>query len=357
MQTIMKSYFMPMPSNLYYWWNFGSLLGFCLVLQITTGLFLSMFYENNMSGSFDSISQIERNINLGWLLRSLHANGASLFFVLIYLHLGRGLYFKSFLLTKVWMSGIILLFLLFMIAFIGYVLPWGQMSFWGATVITNLLTSIPYAGKTMTIWLWGGFSIEKATLMRFFSLHFLLPFILSAMIIIHILFLHESGSNNPLGHNSNMDKIPFQPYFIWKDIMGLMMCVSIFLIIVLIFPYSLMDPDNFNPANPMVTPPHIQPEWYFLFAYAILRTIPNKLGGVIALMMAILILSFLPFLKTNNIKINNMTNKMLFKMVFFMWMNNFLFLTTMGAMPIETPFDTISLLSSSIYFFLYMMFI
>lgn len=348
---------MPIPSNLYYWWNFGSLLGFCLLLQLSTGVFLSIFYENSIENSFNRIRQIERNINIGWLLRSIHANGASLFFILVYLHVGRGLYFKSFLLTKIWLSGVTILLFLFIIAFIGYVLPWGQIRFWGATVITNLLTSIPYIGNTITIWLWGGFSIEKATLIRFFRLHFLMPFILTGMVVLHIIFLHQKGSRNPLGHNSNIDKIPFQPFFVWKDIVGLTFCLVIFLTIVLIFPYALIDPDNFIPANPLVTPPHIQPEWYFLFAYAILRTIPNKLGGVTALIIAILILSFLPLLKTTNLKYNNLKNKIIHKLFFFIWLNNFLYLTLIGSMPIEPPFNTTSIFRRLTYFILYSIFL
>lgn len=348
---------MPIPSNLYYWWNFGSLLGFCLVLQLSTGLFLSIFYENSIETSFSRIRQIERNINIGWLLRSLHANGASLFFVLIYLHVGRGLYFKSYLLPKIWLTGVVMLLLLFIIAFIGYVLPWGQIRFWGATVITNLLTSIPYVGNIITIWLWGGFSIEKATLIRFFRLHFIFPFILTAIVILHIIFLHQRGSRNPLGHNSNIDKIPFQPFFVWKDIIGLIVCISLFLTIVLIFPYILIDPDNFTPANPLVTPPHIQPEWYFLFAYAILRTIPNKLGGVVALLRAILILAFLPLLKTISLKTNNLKNKIISKIFFFIWINNFIYLTLIGAIPIEYPFNLTSVLRRFIYFSLYTIFL
>lgn len=250
-----------------------------------------------------------------------------------------------------------MLLLLFIIAFIGYVLPWGQIRFWGATVITNLLTSIPYVGNIITIWLWGGFSIEKATLIRFFRLHFIFPFILTAIVILHIIFLHQRGSRNPLGHNSNIDKIPFQPFFVWKDIIGLIVCISLFLTIVLIFPYILMDPDNFTPANPLVTPPHIQPEWYFLFAYAILRTIPNKLGGVIALLRAILILALLPLLKTISIKTNNLKNKIINKIFFFIWINNFMYLTLIGAIPIEYPFNLTSVLRRFIYFSLYTIFL
>nr|WJN56897.1 cytochrome b [Neoseiulus californicus]WKV28867.2 cytochrome b [Neoseiulus californicus] len=354
MMYLKKYSFSPMPSNIYYWWNFGSLLGFCLILQILSGLFLSFYYENNIENSFNSISQIERNINLGWLIRALHANGAS-FFIFIYLHIGRGLYFKSFNLKYVWLTGVIILLMLFITAFLGYVLPWGQMSFWGATVITNLLSSIPYTGNMLTIWLWGNFSVSKATLMRFFSFHFILPLLMMVMIFTHILFLHSKGSNNPLGVNSNLDKLPFHPFFSWKDILGVVFIMNFFMAIALISPYSLMDPDNFIPANPLVTPAHIQPEWYFLFAYAILRTIPNKLGGVIALISSILILIILPFIYKD--KSLNKNNLIIFKLIFFTWVLNFMYLTMMGAMPIEAPYENISKISSFIYFFFYFTYI
>lgn len=346
-----------MPSNIYYWWNFGSLLAICLIIQIISGLFLSIFYENNIYETFRRIRNIDRNINIGWLIRSLHANGASLFFIFIYLHIGRGLYFKSFYLKYVWWSGVTILLILFITAFIGYVLPWGQIRFWGATVITNLLSSIPYAGKIITLWLWGNFSVRKATLSRFFSLHFLLPFLLLALIILHILFLHNKGRSNPLGLNSNLDKLPFQPYFIIKDIMGIFFSLSFFILISIRLPTVFIDPDNFQIANPMVTPPHIQPEWYFLFAYAILRTIPNKLGGVLALIISILILLILPFFTFNNFNKHNLFNKILFKIIFNLWIINFLYLSLIGAMPIEEPYILISKLRRIIYFLFYIIYI
>uniref|UniRef100_A0AAU6QDU8 Cytochrome b n=1 Tax=Typhlodromus pineus TaxID=3061201 RepID=A0AAU6QDU8_9ACAR len=355
LNLLIKNINMPMPTNIYYWWNFGSLLGVCLMLQIFSGFFLSLFYENNFLVVFDSIMQIDRNVSLGWLIRSIHSNGASLFFILIYLHIGRGLYFKSFYLLKmVWVSGVVILLLLFMTAFIGYVLPWGQMSFWGATVITNLLTSIPYIGKMMTLWLWGNFSVSKATLIRFFSFHFILPFILLVMVVIHIIFLHNKGSNNPLGVNSLLDKVSFFPYFVWKDLMGVMICFIIFFSFCLIFPYYFMDPDNFIKANPMVTPPHIQPEWYFLFAYAILRTVPNKLGGVVALLFSILILFLLVLLSKNFM---NKKNYKFYKFYFFTWVMNFIFLTLMGTKVIEEPYLLNSKFSSLIYFLFYLIYL
>lgn len=346
-----------MPSNIRYWWNFGSLLGATLIIQIIRGLFLRIYFENSIREAFNRISQIERNINIGWMIRSIHANGASIFFIFIYLHIGRGLYFQSYNLSKVWLTGVSILIMLFITAFIGYVLPWGQIRFWGATVITNLLTSIPYIGNQLVTWLWGNFRIRKATLIRFFSLHFLFPFIIRALSIIHIIFLHKIRSNNPLGSNSLIDKIPFHPFFSWKDLLGVLFCINIFIILVIIKPFFLIDPDNFIPANPLVTPPHIQPEWYFLFAYAILRTIPNKLGGVLALLFSILVLIYLPFLLSLiSIKQNNFIFKPIFKTIFYTWISNFLFLTTIGAIPIEDPFITLSKLSRNIYFYYYFLY-
>nr|QYC94851.1 cytochrome b [Amblyseius swirskii] len=356
MVNMLKIWMSPMPANISYWWNFGSLLGMALAIQIISGLFLSMYFENSISQAFNSISQIERNINMGWLMRSIHSNGASLFFMFIYLHIGRNLFYKSYNLKKVWMSGVIMLLLLFTTAFIGYVLPWGQMSFWGATVITNLLTSIPYIGKPITLWIWGGFSINKATLTRFFTFHFILPFILLMSSMIHIFLLHQKSSNNPLGTNSFLDKTPFHPYFSIKDILGMLMTMNLFMMICSLTPFILMDPDNFIPANPIVTPPHIQPEWYFLFAYAILRTIPNKLGGVLALMSSILILLSLPFMKNKPLE-NNFVMLYLFKIIFFIWVNNFILLTLMGSMPIELPYSKISEISSVTYFMFYFLYI
>lgn len=351
---LIKPTYTALPRNIYYWWNFGSLLGICLIIQIITGFFLTIFYENNIEERFNRINQIERNINIGWLIRSYHANGASIFFILVYLHIGRGLYYKSFWLKKLWIRGTLILLILFITAFIGYVLPWGQIRYWGATVITNLLSSIPYIGKSLTLWLWGNFSVNKSTLIRFFRFHFIFPLILLMLSIIHIIILHSYGSSNPLGFNSNIDKTPFQPYFSWKDLIGILRCLRIFIIMSLIYPNYFIDPDNFTPANPLNTPPHIQPEWYFLFAYAILRTIPNKLGGVLALIISILVLILLPMsiILTNSKNIIN--NKIIKKIIFFIWINNFIFLTIIGAMPIEAPFDYLSRINRLIYFILYL---
>lgn len=339
---------LPAPSNISSWWNFGSLLGLCLIIQIATGIFLAIHYTADTSLAFNSVNHICRDVNYGWILRTLHANGASFFFICIYLHVGRGIYYGSYKYFYTWNVGVILFFLTIGTAFIGYVLPWGQISFWGATVITNLLSAIPYIGTELVQWLWGGFAVDNATLTRFFSFHFLFPFIIAAFTIIHLLFLHQTGSNNPLGINRNSDKIPFHPYFSYKDIFGFIVILISLTFLTLIAPYILGDPDNFIPANPLVTPPHIQPEWYFLFAYAILRSIPNKLGGVIALVASIAILFILPF-----------TNKFTFQSNQFYPINQILFwvititvvlLTWIGARPVEDPYITTGQILTIIYF-------
>nr|YP_009104411.1 cytochrome b [Lissemys scutata]AFC17517.1 cytochrome b [Lissemys scutata] len=339
---------LPTPSNISMWWNFGSLLGICLILQIITGLFLAMHYSPNIMTAFSSISHITRDVQYGWLIRNMHANGASLFFFCIYLHIGRGIYYGSYLYKETWNIGIILLLLTMATAFMGYVLPWGQMSFWGATVITNLLSAIPYVGNTMVQWIWGGFSVDNATLNRFFTFHFLLPFLTLGTTMIHLLFLHETGSNNPIGLNSNTDKIPFHPYFSYKDMMGFLLALTILLMITMFYPNMLGDPDNFSPANPLSTPPHIKPEWYFLFAYAILRSIPNKLGGVLALLLSILVLFMLPMLHTS--KQRTMTFRPMTQTLFWCFTANIIILTWVGGQPVEDPFTTIGQLASILYF-------
>nr|YP_010329926.1 cytochrome b [Neocerura liturata]UNP54675.1 cytochrome b [Neocerura liturata] len=339
---------LPSPSNISIWWNFGSLLAMCLMIQILTGLFLTMYYTANIEMAFYSINYICRNVNYGWMIRTIHANGASFFFICIYLHIGRGIYYESFNLKYTWMIGILILFLLMATAFMGYVLPWGQMSFWGATVITNLLSAIPYIGSLLVNWIWGGFAVDNATLTRFYTFHFLLPFIILMMTMIHLLFLHQTGSNNPLGINSNLDKIPFHPFFTFKDLIGFIMILMMLIMLTLINPYLLGDPDNFIPANPLVTPVHIQPEWYFLFAYAILRSIPNKLGGVIALIMSILILIILPI--TFNKKIQGMQFYPINQMLFWTLIMMIILLTWIGARPVEEPYIITGQMLTIFYF-------
>nr|YP_010181250.1 cytochrome b [Bactrothrips quadrituberculatus]QVD42820.1 cytochrome b [Bactrothrips quadrituberculatus] len=344
-----KSFFhLPTPLNISFMWNFGFMLGICLIIQILTGLFLAMQYSPNISNAFFSIIYISRDVNWGWFLRIMHSNGASMFFICLYFHVGRGLYYMSYYFLNTWIMGVIILFMTMATAFLGYVLPWGQMSFWGATVITNLLSAIPYLGDMMVKWLWGGFSVNNPTLNRFFVFHFILPFIILALVILHLMFLHESGSSNLLGISSNIKKVRFQPYYTLKDIVSIMFMLFFFLSLIFFFPFLLGDPDNFIMANPMVTPVHIQPEWYFLFAYAILRSIPNKLGGVIMLLMSIMILMFLPFMKKGKMK------GMQFYpfSIYMFWLFTFIFieLTYLGSKPIEEPYILMSQIMTVLYF-------
>nr|APF47429.1 cytochrome b [Microgaster campestris] len=342
---------LPTPLNLTILWNFGSLLGLCLLIQIITGLFLSMHYTSNINYSFYSIIHIMKDVNYGWLIRLIHMNGASFFFMCIYMHIGRGLYYGSYKLFKVWVIGVIILLILMMTAFMGYVLPWGQMSFWGATVITNLLSAFPYLGLMLVEWLWGGFSVDNATLNRFYTFHFLLPFILLMMVMIHLMFLHEVGSMNPLGLNSNYMKIIFHNYFTIKDIYGFLFLILILMILLLQDPYKLGDPENFIEANSMITPIHIQPEWYFLFAYTILRSIPNKLSGVIALILSILILLILPLFNFNNFQ--SMQFYPINQLYFWFFFFNIIMLTWLGSQLVEYPFVLMSQIFTFFYFLFY----
>nr|QUE27228.1 cytochrome b [Limnonectes fujianensis] len=339
---------LPAPANLSAWWNFGSLLGLCLIAQIATGLFLAMHYSADTSLAFSSVAHIMRDVNYGWLLRNLHANGASFFFICLYLHIGRGLYYGSYLFKETWNIGVILFFLVMATAFVGYVLPWGQMSFWGATVITNLLSAAPYIGTNLVEWIWGGFSVDNATLIRFFSFHFVLPFIIAGASMIHLLFLHQTGSSNPTGLNQNLDKVPFHAYFSYKDLLGFSILIGALASLSTFAPNLLGDPDNFIPANPLVTPPHIKPEWYFLFAYAILRSIPNKLGGVLALLFSILTLFLAPLLHTS--KQRSTIFRPLTKLLFWSFIANTAILTWIGGQPVEDPFVTIGQVASILYF-------
>nr|AZZ71345.1 cytochrome b [Holbrookia lacerata] len=343
---------LPAPSNISAWWNFGSLLGICLIIQILTGLFLAMHYTADITSAFSSVAHICRDVQYGWLIRNIHANGASMFFICIYLHIGRGLYYGSYMFKETWNIGVVLLLLVMATAFVGYVLPWGQMSFWGATVITNLLSAIPYVGTTLVEWIWGGFSVDNATLTRFFTFHFLLPFAIIGVTTIHLLFLHETGSNNPTGLASNSDKVPFHPYFSYKDLLGAMLLIVFLLLLALFSPNLLGDPENFSPANPLVTPPHIKPEWYFLFAYAILRSIPNKLGGVLALLFSILILMLVPLLHTS--KQRSTSFRPASQTMFWLLISNVLILTWIGGQPVEHPFIIIGQLASTTYFLLFL---
>nr|ABU45721.1 cytochrome b [Phrygilus alaudinus] len=339
---------LPTPPNISTWWNFGSLLGICLITQIITGLLLATHYTADTNLAFSSVAHMCRDVQFGWLIRNLHANGASFFFICIYLHIGRGLYYGSYLNKETWNVGVVLLLTLMATAFVGYVLPWGQMSFWGATVITNLFSAIPYIGQTLVEWAWGGFSVDNPTLTRFFTLHFLLPFVIVGLTLVHLTFLHETGSNNPLGIPSDCDKIPFHPYYTVKDILGFVLMLSLLVSLALFSPNLLGDPENFTPANPLVTPTHIKPEWYFLFAYAILRSIPNKLGGVLALAASILVLFLIPLLHTS--KLRSMTFRPLSQILFWTLVTNVLILTWVGSQPVEHPFIIIGQVASFTYF-------
>nr|AST11129.1 cytochrome b [Sarcoptes scabiei]AST11142.1 cytochrome b [Sarcoptes scabiei] len=338
---------LPTPSSISYFWNMGFLLGMTLMCQIITGFFLSVNFVSETNISFYSVIHIMRDVDYGWFMRYIHMNGASLFFIIMYLHFFRGLYYNSFLKLKyVWLTGIIILLLSMMTAFMGYVLPWGQMSFWGATVITSMLSAIPYLGDSLTNWLWGNFSVSQSTLNRFLSLHFLLPFIILLFVIFHLIFLHEHGSSNPLGLSSDYDKLKFFPFFFIKDFLSFFFVMFFFFIILGVFPNMLGDVENYNEAMYMVTPTHIQPEWYFLYAYAILRSVPSKIGGVILMVFSILIFIFLIFKK-------NSFNKKFFpfkKFMFWIFVNNVFLLTWIGSNPVEPPYVTMGMFFTFFYF-------
>nr|YP_010481341.1 cytochrome b [Emydocephalus ijimae]QHD48180.1 cytochrome b [Emydocephalus ijimae]BDB03961.1 cytochrome b [Emydocephalus ijimae] len=346
--TLLSSNLLPVGSNISAWWNFGSMLLTCLALQTSTGFFLAFHYTANINLAFSSVNHILRDVPYGWVMQNLHAIGASMFFICIYTHIARGLYYGLYLNKKVWLSGTMLLIILMATAFFGYVLPWGQMSFWAATVITNLLTAIPYVGITLTTWLWGGFSINDPTLTRFFALHFILPFTIISLSSIHIILLHNEGSNNPLGTNPDIDKIPFHPYHSYKDFMMITIMITVLFIIMSFMPSLFNDPENFSKANPLITPQHIKPEWYFLFAYGILRSIPNKLGGTLALLMSILILTTAPFTHTSHLR--SMIFRPLAQILFWTLIATFITITWSATKPVEPPFILISQTASIMYF-------
>ncbi len=341
----------PQPSNISYLWNFGSLLAFCLIIQIVTGVTLGMHYTPSVSEAFDSVEHIMRDVNNGWLIRYLHANTASAFFFLVYLHIGRGLYYGSYKAprTLVWTIGTVLFILMIATAFLGYVLPYGQMSLWGATVITNLMSAIPWVGQDIVEFIWGGFSVNNATLNRFFALHFVLPFVLAALALMHLIALHDSsGSSNPLGVSGNYDRLPFSPYFIFKDLITIFLFIIVLSTFVFFMPNILGDSENYVMANPMQTPPAIVPEWYLLPFYAILRSIPNKLLGVIAMFSALLALLVLPFSDLS--KLRGIQFRPLSKIVFFIFIANFLILLQLGAKHVESPYIEFGQISTALYF-------
>ena len=340
----------PTPSNLTYAWSFGSTAGICLVIQILTGVFLAMHYTPHIDLAFNSVEHIMRDVNNGWLIRYMHANGASMFFIVVYCHIFRGLYYGSYMFPRqlLWCSGVLIFILMMATAFMGYVLPWGQMSFWGATVITNLFSAIPFVGGAIVEWLWGGFSVDNATLNRFFSLHFLVPFLIAGVTLVHLALLHEHGSNNPVGTESSVDKVPFYPYFYVKDLLAFFVLITVFAVFVFYFPNAMGHPDNYIPANPMVTPAHIVPEWYFLPFYAVLRSIPDKLGGVAAMGGALVVLFTIPF--TNTSEIRGPQFRPLFRIAFWLLVVDFLILGWIGQKAVETPFIEVGQIATVIYF-------
>jgi ubiquinol-cytochrome c reductase cytochrome b subunit len=340
----------PTPINLNYMWSFGSVAGLCLVIQILTGIFLAMHYSSHVDYAFSSVEHIMRDVNNGWLIRYLHANGASMFFIVVYSHIFRGLYYGSYINPRgpLWNSGVIIFLLMMGTGFMGYVLPWGQMSFWGATVITNLASAVPFVGGAIVEWLWGGFSVDNATLNRFFSLHYLFPFLITGLVIVHLSLLHSAGSNNPLGINKNVDSISFYPYFYVKDLFSFLILVAFFSFFVFFFPNTLGHADNYIPANPLVTPAHIVPEWYFLPFYAILRAIPDKLGGVVAMVGAICVLLLLPIINTSEIRSSKF--RPIYSIAYWFFVADFLILGWIGQQPVETPFLEVGQIATAFYF-------
>lgn len=340
----------PAPSNLSYWWNFGVLAMVALILQIITGIALAMHYTAHADLAFMSVEHIMRDVNYGWLLRYIHANGASLFFFVVYIHVFRGLYYGSYVHPRqlLWCVGVVILLIMILTAFLGYVLPWGQMSFWAATVITNLASAVPLIGTDIVHWLWGGFAVDNPTLNRFYSLHYLFPFIILGLVGLHIIFLHEYGSSNPLGTNYKIDQIPFHPYYTIKDLFGIIVGLIGLFIFVYFMPNVLGHSDNYIPANPMVTPTHIVPEWYFLPFYAILRSIPNKLAGVCLLLAAIVILLIFPFFVKPSIR--SSLFRPFSRIFFWFFVLDCLILGWIGGKPIETPFYEIGQLATVFYF-------
>ncbi|MEC7972838.1 MAG: cytochrome b/b6 [Pseudomonadota bacterium] len=343
----------PTPKNLNYWWNFGSLAGITLVIMIVTGVILSMHYTAHVDHAFQSVERIMRDVNYGWLIRYIHANGASFFFIVVYIHIFRGFYYGSYKAPRelLWILGVVILLLMMATAFMGYVLPWGQMSFWGATVITNLFSAIPLVGESIVTLLWGGFSVDNPTLNRFFSLHYLLPFVIVGVVVLHIVALHRFGSNNPLGIDvrGEQDTVSFHPYYTVKDMFGLSAFLTIMAAIVFFLPNSMGHPDNYIPANPMVTPAHIVPEWYFLPFYAILRAVPDKLLGVLAMFAAIGVLFILPWLDRSPVR--SATFRPIYKIMFWVFLVNCVALTYLGAKPAEGIYVILSRLCTVYYFF------
>jgi|TARA_B110000971_G_scaffold101657_1_gene104557 quinol-cytochrome oxidoreductase complex cytochrome b subunit len=347
----------PTATNISYLYGFGSLAGLMLVVQILTGIFLAMHYTAHIDLAFSSVEHIMRDVNNGWLIRYAHANGGSFFFLVVYIHIARGLYYGSYMTPRehLWASGVVIFILMMATAFIGYVLPWGQMSFWGATVITNLFSAIPLIGDSIVQWLWGGFSVDNATLNRFYSLHYLLPFLIAGLVIAHLVLLHTNGNTNPLGIESKTDTVPFYPYLYVKDLFGFIVLMTLFTFVVYFYPNSLGHPDNYIPANPMVTPPHIVPEWYFLPFYAVLRSIPDKLGGVLAMGGALVMLLLMPLLNTSEIR--STAFRPIFRKLYWFLILDFLILGWIGGNEVETPYIEIGQVATVLYFAFFLVFV
>nr|CBM41826.1 cytochrome B [Millerozyma farinosa] len=354
--SLVNSYLMdsPQPSSMNYWWNVGSLLGLCLVMQLASGIFLAMHYSSNIELAFNSVEHIMRDVNAGWLIRYIHANGASFFFICLYLHIGKALYYGSYRSPRVllWTMGVIMFILTMATAFMGYCLVYGQMSHWGATVITNLLSAMPFMGNDIVPVIWGGFSVSNPTMQRFFALHYLLPFILAALVCMHLMALHVHGSSNPVGMTGNLDRMPMHSYYLFKDLMTVFVFMLFFSLFVFFSPNTLGHADNYMPGNPMVTPPSIVPEWYLLPFYAMLRSMPDKLGGVMAMFSALLMLLMLPMTDRSIVRGNSF--KILSKFFFYLFVFNFLLLGNLGQLHVEVPFIELGQFATLFYFSYYL---
>nr|YP_009935200.1 cytochrome b [Metschnikowia hawaiiana]QNS23083.1 cytochrome b [Metschnikowia hawaiiana] len=355
--SLVNSYLMdsPQPSSMNYWWNVGSLLGLCLVMQMASGMFLAMHYSSNIELAFNSVEHIMRDVNGGWLMRYMHANGASFFFMCIYLHIGKALYYGSYKSPRVlvWTMGVIMLMLTMATGFMGYCLVYGQMSHWGATVITNLLSAMPFIGNDLVPFIWGGFSVSNPTIQRFFALHFLLPFILAALVVMHLMALHMHGSSNPVGISGNLDRMPMHSYFMFKDLITVFVFLLMFSLFVFFSPNTLGHSDNYMPGNPMVTPASIVPEWYLLPFYTMLRSMPDKLGGVMTMFAALLMLLMLPVVDRSVMRGN--TFKVMSKFFFYLFLFNFFLLCNLGQLHVEVPFIALGQLSTAFYFSYFLM--
>lgn len=344
---------LPAPYNLSINWNYGSLLGLILVIQLVRGVILATRFSGHVDLSFDSVIMLYQDSNYGWLIRLIHSTGASFFFLFIYLHIGRNIYYGSYVFSELWNIGVVIYLILIGTAFLGYVLPWGQMSYWAATVITNLLSAIPYLGGLIVEWVWGGFAVSNPTLTRFFALHYLLPFVITALVVIHIFYLHIEGSSNPLGVSSSVRKVSFHYFYSVKDSFVFFVVIFLFIVFTLKYGYVFIDAENWIPANALVTPNHIQPEWYFLFAYAILRSIPNKLGGVVGLLIAVLVLFLFSFAGSFRLVFTGQFYSPISRFIFWLLVSDFFLLTWLGRCPAERPFVEIALVSTILYFLLF----